>query len=76
MRARIYGGKFNEFLEELAKWPGMRPPSNERKVLVDELLDEVSLFPDHWEIQIAGAPRMNVLLEEIGVQTHGVRGGT
>lgn len=49
---------------------------DERKVLVDELLAEVSLFPDHLEVELVGAPRLNVLLEEVGVQTGGVRGGT
>ncbi|HVV75893.1 MAG TPA: recombinase family protein [Mycobacteriales bacterium] len=48
----------------------------ERKVLVDELLEEVALFPDHLEVAIAGSPRLNVLLEEVGVQFCGVGGGT
>lgn len=48
----------------------------ERKVLVDELLEEVALFPDHLEVAIAGSPRLNVLLEEVGVQNRGVGGGT
>lgn len=48
----------------------------ERKVLVDELLEEVALFPDHLEVAIAGSPRLNVLLEEVGVQKCGVGGGT
>lgn len=60
--------------------------TSERKVLVEELLAEVSLFPDHLEVEVVGAPRLNVLLEEVGlargpqggspVQTVGVRGGT
>jgi site-specific DNA recombinase len=49
---------------------------DERRVLVHELLEEVSLFPDHFEVVVAGAPRLNVTLEEIGVQNCGVRGGT
>lgn len=49
---------------------------DERKVLVDELLEEVALFPDHLEVVIAGSPRLNVLLEEVGVQFRGVGGGT
>jgi hypothetical protein len=48
----------------------------ERKVLVDELLEEVSLFPDHLEVVVAGAPRLNVTLDEVGVQKCGVGGGT
>lgn len=49
---------------------------DERRVLVHELVEEVALFPDHLEVVVAGAPRLNVTLEEIGVQNCGVRGGT
>ncbi len=49
---------------------------DERRVLVHELLEEVALFPDHLEVAVAGAPRLNVTLEEVGVQNCGVRGGT
>jgi site-specific DNA recombinase len=58
----------------------------ERRVLVEELVAEIAMFPDHIEVEVAGAPRLNVLLEEVGllpapaarsgVQTVGVRGGT
>jgi len=50
--------------------------TDERRVLVHELLEEVALFPDHLEVAIAGAPRLNVTLEEVGVRTNGVRGPT
>ena len=49
---------------------------DERRVLVHELVEEVALFPDHLEVTVAGAPRLNVTLDEIGVQNCGVRGGT
>ena len=49
---------------------------HERRVLVQELLEEVALFPDHLEVTVTGAPRLNITLEEIGVQNCGVRGGT
>lgn len=58
----------------------------ERRVLVEELLAEIALFPDHLEVEVIGAPRLNVLLEEVGLvrpaepglgmQSVGVRGGT
>lgn len=58
----------------------------ERRVLVEEMLNEVVLFPDHLEVEVAGAPRLNVLLEEVGlgkprgrpkmVPIVSVRGGT
>ena len=50
--------------------------ADERRILVQELLEEVSLFPDHLEVVVAGAPRLNVTLDEVGVQNCGVRGGT
>ncbi|MFA7324548.1 MAG: hypothetical protein WC005_09330 [Candidatus Nanopelagicales bacterium] len=60
--------------------------AQERRVLVEELLTEVSLFPDHLEVEVSGVPRINVLLEEVGlakvprggtnVQSVCVRGGT
>lgn len=50
--------------------------TDERRVLVHELLEEVALYPDHLEVVVAGAPRLNVTLEEVGVQIHGVRGGS
>lgn len=50
--------------------------TEERRVLVHELVEEVSLFPDHLEVAVAGAPRLNVTLSEVGVQNCGVRGGT
>lgn len=49
---------------------------DERRVLVHELVEEVALFPDHLEVTVAGAPRLNVTLEDVGVQPGGVRGGT
>ena len=58
----------------------------ERRVLVEELLTEIALYPDHLEVEVFGAPRLNVLLDEVGlagrgsaglnVQSVGVRGGT
>jgi hypothetical protein len=52
------------------------PNTDEWRVLVQELDEEVALFPDHLEVAAAGGPRLNVTLEEAGVQTSGVRGGT
>ncbi len=49
---------------------------DERRVFVEELVEEVALYPDHLEVVVAGAPRLNVLLEEVSVQSSGVRGGT
>ncbi len=50
----------------------------ERRVLVEELVEEVSIFPDHLEVKIAGSPRINVRLSEVGLKESanvGVGGG-
>ena len=39
----------------------------ERRVLVDELLDRLVVFPDHLEVVVHGAPKLNVLLSEVGL---------
>jgi site-specific DNA recombinase len=71
-------------LDVAAIWEAATPA--EQRILVEELLNEVALYPDHLEVEVAGAPRINVLLEEVGlerpgrespqVQSVGVRGGT
>jgi hypothetical protein len=40
----------------------------ERRVLVEELVEAVSIFPDHLEVKVAGAPTLNVLLSEVGLK--------
>ena len=52
---------------------------SERRTLADELIEDVSVHPDHLEVSIAGSPRMNVLLSEVGLkhsENVGVGGGT
>lgn len=54
---------------------------DERRVLVQELVREVRVFPDHLEVTVEGAPKLNVTLEEVGLKTSqlhscGVGGGT
>lgn len=52
----------------------------ERRVLVEELVESVSLFPDHLEVTIAGVPKLNVTLQEVGLRetlsSRGVGGAT
>lgn len=51
----------------------------ERRVLLDEFLESVTVLPDHLEVTVAGAPRLNVLFEEVGLKKSkisGVGGGT
>jgi hypothetical protein len=33
---------------------------------VEEWVDFVAMFPDHLEVSVSGAPRLNVLLGEVG----------
>lgn len=53
----------------------------ERRLLVEELVERVTIFPDHLEVKIAGAPRLNVAYSEVGLggrqsENVGVGGGT
>ena len=51
----------------------------ERRVIVEELLESVAMYPDHLEVTVSGMPRLNVALEEVGLtggwQFRGVGGG-
>ena len=51
----------------------------ERRVIVEELLESVAMYPDHLEVTVSGVPRLNVTLEEVGLtggwQFCGVGGG-
>lgn len=58
-------------------WEAAEDP--ERRVLVDELIEAVTVFPDHLEVTMTGAPPINVALNEVGLaqsQNAGVGGGT
>jgi hypothetical protein len=54
---------------------------NDRRTLLDEFLVRLDVFPDHLEVEIRGAGKLNVALHEVGlrnrtVETAGVGGGT
>jgi hypothetical protein len=51
---------------------------SERRVLVDELVEAVTVFCDHLEVKVSGSPTLNVTLDEVGLKsdTVGVGGGT
>ena len=44
----------------------------ERRVLVEELLESVATYPDHAEVTVSGARRLNVTLQEIGLTGGGI----
>ena len=52
----------------------------ERRTLLDEFVGQVNVFSDHLEVEVRGAPKLNVALHEVGLQraveTAGVGGGT
>lgn len=39
----------------------------EKRVLIEELLEWVTIFPDHLEVTVVGAPALNVLYSEVGL---------
>ncbi len=52
---------------------------HERRVLIEELVEWVSVFPDHLEVTVSGAPPLHVLYSEVGLKESGfvgVGGGT
>jgi site-specific DNA recombinase len=50
---------------------------SERRVLVDELVESVTVWHDHLSVVVSGAPSLNVTLEEVGLKSQivGVGGG-
>jgi len=40
----------------------------ERRVLIEELIEWVSVFPDHLEVTVNGAPPLHVLYQEVGLK--------
>jgi hypothetical protein len=39
----------------------------ERRVLIEELLEWVTVFPDHLEVKVTATPPLNVLFSEVGL---------
>ena len=46
----------------------------ERRILVEELVESISVFPDHLEVTVAGAPPLNVLYQEVGLKQSEIAG--
>jgi hypothetical protein len=46
---------------------GPRPPTSSAASLVEELLESVAMYPDHVEVTVSGARRLNVTLHEVGL---------
>ena len=45
----------------------------EKRVLIEDLVDAVTIFPDHLEVHVAGAPTLVVTLREVGLREPGMR---
>jgi hypothetical protein len=43
--------------------------AGERRVLVDELVESVTVWKDHLSVVVVGAPPLNVTLEEVGLKS-------
>ena len=51
----------------------------ERRVLIDEFIEEISVLPDYLDVKVHGAPSVHVLYQEVGLKESGfdrVGGGT
>lgn len=48
-----------------AVWAEATP--QEQRVLIEELIEAVTIFPDHLEVTVVGAPVLKVALPEVGV---------
>jgi site-specific DNA recombinase len=48
-------------------WPAAT--EQEKRVLVEELLESVAIFPDHLEVTAVGMPVLSVLPEEVGLKS-------
>jgi len=47
---------------------------DERRVLIEELIEGVRIYPDHLQVEISGAPPLNVTLEEVALKQSSVGG--
>ena len=43
----------------------------ERRVLIDEFLEEISVLPDYLDVKVHGAPPVHVLYQEVGLKESG-----
>jgi hypothetical protein len=47
---------------------------SERRILIEELVESVTVLPDHLEVTVSGAPRLHVLYQEVGLKESGLDG--
>ena len=46
----------------------------ERRVLVEELVESITVHPDHLEVKVFGVPALNVLYGEVGLKVSEIVG--
>ncbi len=74
-RAADVAEQFNEIAAYLAEidvdalWEAAS--ENERRVLIDEMIEAVDVHEDHLEVTVRGAPKLNVTLAEVGLGRQG-----
>jgi hypothetical protein len=47
---------------------------SERRILIEELVEKVTVLPDHLEVTVSGAPRLHVRYQEVGLKESGPDG--
>jgi hypothetical protein len=45
--------------------------ASERRILIEELVENVTVLPDHLEVTVSGAPRLHVRYQEVGLKESG-----
>jgi site-specific DNA recombinase len=45
----------------------------ERRILIEDLIDGVLVYPDHLQVKVSGAPPLNVTLAEVGLKDPGTK---
>jgi len=42
---------------------------NEQRDPVQEMLEGIWIYPDHPQVQVSGAPKLNITLDEVGLKS-------
>jgi hypothetical protein len=50
------------------------PTESERRFLIEELVENLTVLPGHLEVTVSGAPWLHVLYREVGLRQPGFRG--
>ena len=53
----------SEFLERLKA-----AEDHERRVIIENMVESITVFPDHLEVKVVGSPALHVLYSEVGLK--------